>query len=181
MVLIFPYSAQVWENKDQKKLRIWTLFTQWSCKNSSNQTNLFYIQANDQKNNCESSWKRLSERNNGLHNLTFSTSEEDYDRHQNGVDNAESRITGTCFHRKTLQESKETCDNFRKEDKTLNKVKHMSSFKGKRDISEKGLAMEQSNDDVHVIDKACRYIFPVSFLFLNIFYFLYSFMLYQAI
>ena len=24
-----PYSARTWENTDQKKLRIWTLFTQW--------------------------------------------------------------------------------------------------------------------------------------------------------
>ena len=24
-----PYSARMWENTDQKELRIWTLFTQW--------------------------------------------------------------------------------------------------------------------------------------------------------
>ena len=138
---------------------------------------MFYIQANDQKSYSESSWKRRSGKNNGFHNLTFSTSGEDYDRHQYGVDYAKSRITGTSFGRKTLQESKETCDNFRKKDKTHNKVKYLSSFKDKRDISEKRLDVEQSNDDVHVIDKACRYIFPVSFLFLNVFYFLYSFLL----
>ena len=27
-VRIFPYSVRMWENTDQKKLRIWTLFTQ---------------------------------------------------------------------------------------------------------------------------------------------------------
>ena len=26
---ISPYSVQMWENTDHKKLRIWTLFTQW--------------------------------------------------------------------------------------------------------------------------------------------------------
>ena len=26
---ISPYSVQMWEKRDQKKLRIWTLFTQW--------------------------------------------------------------------------------------------------------------------------------------------------------
>ena len=26
---ISPYSVRMWENTDQKKLRIWTLFTQW--------------------------------------------------------------------------------------------------------------------------------------------------------
>ena len=26
---ISPYSAQMWENTDHKKIRIWTLFTQW--------------------------------------------------------------------------------------------------------------------------------------------------------
>ena len=26
---ISPYSVRMWENMDQKKLRIWTLFTQW--------------------------------------------------------------------------------------------------------------------------------------------------------
>ena len=31
LVRIFPYSVQIWENTDQKKLRIWTLFTQWYC------------------------------------------------------------------------------------------------------------------------------------------------------
>ena len=28
LVRIFPYSVRMWENTDQKKLRIWTLFTQ---------------------------------------------------------------------------------------------------------------------------------------------------------
>ena len=28
LVLIFPYSVRIRENKDQKKLRIWTFFTQ---------------------------------------------------------------------------------------------------------------------------------------------------------
>ena len=28
----FPYSVQIQENTDQKKLRIWTLFTQWRSK-----------------------------------------------------------------------------------------------------------------------------------------------------
>ena len=27
---ISPYSVRMWENKDQKKLRIWTVFTQWT-------------------------------------------------------------------------------------------------------------------------------------------------------
>ena len=32
LVRIFPYSVRIWENTDQKKLYIWTLFTQcWSC------------------------------------------------------------------------------------------------------------------------------------------------------
>ena len=26
---VSPYSVRMWENTDQKKLRIWTLFTQW--------------------------------------------------------------------------------------------------------------------------------------------------------
>ena len=30
---IFPYSVQIWENTDQKKLRIWALFTQWVQEN----------------------------------------------------------------------------------------------------------------------------------------------------
>ena len=29
LVCIFLYSVQIQENTDQKKLRIWTLFTQW--------------------------------------------------------------------------------------------------------------------------------------------------------
>ena len=29
-VRIFPYSVRIRENTDQKKLRIWTLFMQWS-------------------------------------------------------------------------------------------------------------------------------------------------------
>ena len=31
LVRIFPYSVQMRENTDQKKLRLWTLFTQCSC------------------------------------------------------------------------------------------------------------------------------------------------------
>ena len=31
-VRIFPYSGWIWENTDQKKLCIWTLFKQWSHK-----------------------------------------------------------------------------------------------------------------------------------------------------
>ena len=30
LVRIFPYSARIWENTEQKKLRIGTLFMQWS-------------------------------------------------------------------------------------------------------------------------------------------------------
>ena len=30
LVCIFPYSVRMQANTDQKKLRIWTLFTQWS-------------------------------------------------------------------------------------------------------------------------------------------------------
>ena len=55
----------------------------------------------------------------------------------------------------------------------------MTSLKDKN--SGKRVVVEKSNGNVHVIDKASRYIFPLSFLLLNIFYFLYSFMLYQAI
>ena len=32
------YSVWIWENTDQKKLRIWTLFTQWEHSNITNQT-----------------------------------------------------------------------------------------------------------------------------------------------
>ena len=28
---ISPYSVRMWENTDQKLLRIWTLFTKWTC------------------------------------------------------------------------------------------------------------------------------------------------------
>ena len=31
LVRIFPYLYWIRENTDQKKLRIWTLFTQWKC------------------------------------------------------------------------------------------------------------------------------------------------------
>ena len=27
-----PYSVRIWENTEQKKLRIWKLFMQWSCQ-----------------------------------------------------------------------------------------------------------------------------------------------------
>ena len=30
LVCIFPYSVRMRENTDQKKLRIWTFFTQWN-------------------------------------------------------------------------------------------------------------------------------------------------------
>ena len=37
---IYPYSVRMWENTDQKKLRIWTLFTQglrtWSQTSTRN-------------------------------------------------------------------------------------------------------------------------------------------------
>ena len=32
MLCISLYSVQMQKNADQKKLRIWTLFTQWNCK-----------------------------------------------------------------------------------------------------------------------------------------------------
>ena len=34
LVRIFPYSLRMRENTDQKKLRIWTLFTQWDAYSS---------------------------------------------------------------------------------------------------------------------------------------------------
>ena len=37
LVCVFPYSVQIREQTDQKKLRIWTLFTQWWL------TSLYYV------------------------------------------------------------------------------------------------------------------------------------------
>ena len=50
------------------------------------------------------------------------------------------------------------------------KGKNAEDFQDKREYSL----------NVHNIDKASRYVFPVSFLFLNIFYFTYSCLLHQA-
>ena len=38
-----PYSAQIWENKDQKKLRIWTPFTQWLSWRTANSFSYMYL------------------------------------------------------------------------------------------------------------------------------------------
>ena len=80
---------------------------------------------------------------------------------------------------KKWQESEQKIDKVEDKDKTKKTLKYMTSFKDKK--SGRSVVIEKSNGNVHAIDKASRYIFPVSFLFLNIFYFLYSFMLYQAI
>ena len=37
------YSAQIWENKDQKKLRIWTPFTQWLWWTTANSFSYMYL------------------------------------------------------------------------------------------------------------------------------------------
>ena len=45
LVSIFLYSVRIQENIDQKKLRIWTLFTQWLCKHAISEVMLFEMVA----------------------------------------------------------------------------------------------------------------------------------------
>ena len=66
-------------------------------------------------------------------------------------------------------------------EKTGKKQKFRSLFYGKTKNSEDSQGDREYNLNVHNIDKASRYVFPVSFLFLNIFYFTYSCLLHQAI
>ena len=111
--------------------------------------------------------------------MTSKSSGEANDPHQNGIDGTKSVIKRKGFLAKKLQESEQKIAKVEDKDKTKKRLKYMTSLKDKN--SGKSVVVEKSNGNVHVIDKASRYIFPLSFLLLNIFYFLYSFMLYQAI
>ena len=65
--------------------------------------------------------------------------------------------------------------------KKTGKKRNFRSHYGKGKNSEDFQDKKEYNLNVHNIDKASRYVFPVSFLFLNIFYFTYSCLLHQAI
>lgn len=117
--------------------------------------------------------------NNEIYNFAFKRSGEANGPHQSSSDSTTIVIKRKGSLTKKWQESEKKIDKVEEKDKTKKYVKYMTSLKDKN--SEKNVVIEKSNGNVHVIDKASRYIFPVSFLFLNIFYFLYSFILYQAI
>ena len=66
LVRIFMYSVRVQENTDQRKVRIWTLFTQWNyvkernhCISLLKKTKKEYYSSSDKKNICDSKtfWK----------------------------------------------------------------------------------------------------------------------------
>ena len=127
-------------------------------------------------------WSHHKPQDSGFYNLGLERSEEEDDIDSKRVETNSNMVSRKRSFHKSSRYLKEV--SFFGQDlnsKKAGKKENVKSHYGKGKNAENFQDKREYSLNVHNIDKASRYVFPMSFLFLNIFYFTYSCLLHQAI